>query len=152
MSIVKKTKCLLCLLVISSRCAVAASAADVPPKGVIVEADFLETDNPGDSKTERSPNARLRGASSAEGVYVESDSHGGEGEGRFETVNKCGTKFTSGCKPGPAPTPTPPPCTADASTSCTSSSQCCSDCCISFGAGPALCYERDDWNEHYDCI
>ena len=42
---------------------------------------------PGDGETERSPNALLRGALSAEGVYVESDSYyaaGGE-EGRFET-------------------------------------------------------------------
>ena len=42
---------------------------------------------PGDGETERSPNALLRGALSAEGVYVESDSRYGAGgeEGRFET-------------------------------------------------------------------
>ena len=43
------------------------------------------TDSPGDGKTEGSPNARLRGALSAEGVYVESDSFGDGEESRFET-------------------------------------------------------------------
>ena len=42
-------------------------------------------ESPGDGKTEGSPNARLRGALSAEGVYVESDSFGDGEESRFET-------------------------------------------------------------------
>ena len=46
----------------------------------------MSTDSPGDGETEGSPNAGLRGALSAEGVYVESDAHGAEGEeGSFET-------------------------------------------------------------------
>ena len=59
----------LAILAISS-----ASAQEVAANPELARASKL-TDSPRDRKTEGSPNALLRGAFSAEGVYAESDSH-----------------------------------------------------------------------------
>jgi len=149
------------LLAISSRSAVAASA-DAPPKGVIVEADSLETNTgdvalliggliqPGDETIKESSSASprrpgIRGSLSAEGVVAESSGSIGSGE-----------DLPVGESPLP---PTPPPTCGKSlgahGATCTLNEECCLEegyCCIDFGNAGGLCLEPADWNSHLGCV
>ena len=109
-------------------------------------------ESPGDGKTEGSPNARLRGALSAEGVYVESDSFGDGEESRFETgapeflsCKAIGSGCTNDedccsnhCDKDTMECSEKPPCRGDFE-SCDYNGQCCRGNCIVRGENVPRC-------------